>query len=455
MATRMHSAPTPAEAKRIDLDEVRAIAKEAFIFGLPLVYIALDVETSTNVDRPYGMHAPINQFAHVRDFPDAANNPIVGMNVDTLYSLARLDLLWEPTVLSVPEMGSRWWIMQLIDAWNDVPAAPGTRTVGSHGGDFVLVGPHWQGIIPEGLTKIRVDTNLLTVAGRTFTRGAADLAAVRKIQNGYRLTPLSRWGHAYTPPENVPIHPGVDTRTPVPRQVFAMSPKDFFSRLNSLLLDNPPRPADFPTLERIARIGIAPGATFSSDTLDAETRAAIEQGMEEARRAIRDEKARMGEMVNGWQIARDLGHYGTKYLYRATWTYFAVGGNVVEDACYPVAIFDSEGEPLSGANDYVLRFAKEELPPARYFWSLTMYDGDSYLVPNRIDRYALGDRSDMTWGDDGSLTIYIQQESPGADKEANWLPAPAGAITLALRIYGPEPSVADGSWRPPGIQKVG
>jgi hypothetical protein len=453
---RLSPAWMPAMSETVALapSQVEAIAEEAFLFGLPLVYIALNFDAMTNVPKPEGMRAPAGQFAHVRSFPDAKSNPIVGMNVDTLYSFGNLDLADEPFVLSVPDMGNRWWIMQLIDGWNDVPDAPGARTVGGKGGDFALVGPNWQGSLPAGLTEIRSDTNLLMIGGRTFTAGEADVPNVHKVQDGYRLTPLSKWGSAYAPSPTVPVKPGVDATTPVPKLVFAMSPQAFFSKLVDLLVTNPARQADAPVLARMAELGIAPGAKFDFEAFDFKTQTAITAGVAAARQAILSGKPNMGEMINGWQVALDLGRYGTRYLYRAIWTYFAVGGNLVEDACYPMAIYDGRGELLTGANNYVLRFAKEEIPPAHAFWSLTMYDDEVYLVPNPLDRYSLGDRSEMTYGDDGSLTIYIQRTSPGPEKESNWLPAPDGAINLALRIYGPGPTVVDGSWRPPGVQKA-
>ncbi len=434
--------------------EANAIAQEAYIFGLPLVYVAVSFDAETNVAKPAGIRAPINQFAHVREFPDAKANPIVGMNVDTLYSIGHLDLAVEPIVLSVGEMGDRWWIMQLIDAWNDVPASPGSRTLADKGGNFALVGPHWKGKLPPGLSEIRSDTDLLMIGGRTYTAGKADFAAVHKAQDGYRLTPLSKWGTQYTPPSSVPVKPGIDVKTPPPKQVFAMSAQEFFSRLNALMVGNPPRQNDSLTLALIAKIGVAPGVSFDLEEFEPDVRKAIEDAIPVAQQAIRDEEAHMGEMVNGWQIARDLGRYGTKYLYRAAWTFFAVGGNLVEDACYPLALADSEGKKLTGTNTYVIHFAKDQIPPVNAFWSLTMYDLESYLVPNTIDRYALGDRDKLKFGNDGSLTVYLQQKSPGVDKESNWLPTPAGGFKLALRLYVPKKSVADGTWKPPAVERM-
>ena len=451
MATAKEKDLSPADAK--------AIAQEGFIFGLPPVYIAVQADTMTNVAKPEGGRAPFNQFDHHRKFPDAANNKIVGMNVDTLYSLANLDLRAEPMVLSVPPMdGKRWWLMQVIDAWNDVPAAPGARTQGNKGGNFALVGPNFKGTLPIELTELRVDTSLAALGGRTYTADEKDYAAVNRIQDQYRLIPLSQWkeaGAKYTPPAGVPVKPGVDLKAPVPVQVFKLSAEQFFGRLAELLVDNPARAADAPVMARLARLGVVPGATFSIDAFDAATRKAIEEGIAAAQQQVRDQESKMGEMVNGWQIARDLGRYGTKYPYRAAWTFFGVGGNLVEDALYPLTVVDSDGQKLSGTNKYELRFAKGQTPPVDAFWSLTLYDKDSYLVDNSLNRYALGDRSGCKLGDDGSLTIYLQAESPDKDKESNWLPTPKdGAFKLALRLYIPKAQVADGSWKPPAVKRV-
>ncbi|MGB2632410.1 MAG: DUF1254 domain-containing protein [Candidatus Acidiferrum sp.] len=437
---------TPAEAKDI--------SREAYTFGLPLVYIGLMFDVNTDVANPEGTRAPVNQFAHVREFPDAKANPIVGMNVDTLYSLASLDLSQEPIVLSIPEMGKRWWLMQLLDMWNDVPAAPGSRTVGGKGGNFALVGPNWTGSLPPGLTEIRCDTNLMMIGGRTYTAGKLDYANVHKVQDGYKLTPLSKWRTDYKSPRDVPVKAGFNDKTPIPKQVFAMSPDEYYSRLDEMLVGNPARPADAPVMARMAKLGIVPGKKFSMAGFDPEQQKAIGEGVAEAQKDIIAGQAKMGKMVNGWQVALDLGRYGTNYLYRASWTYFGVGGNLAEDAIYPLAITDSDGKVLSGTNSYTLTFPKGQLPPVGAFWSLTMYDADSFLVPNALNRYALGDRDKWKLNKDGSLTIYVQEQSPAKDKEANWLPAPKGDFKVALRLYMPKHSVIEGTWTPPPLERV-
>ena len=444
---------TQHQQASISPDEAKAIAQEAWIFGMPLVYIEIQIDTATHVSKVDQAHAPINQFVHYRAFPDASNRTVVGFNVDTLYSLAQLDLSKEPMVLSVPDMGNRFWVMQIIDAWNNVPHAPGSRTVGSKGGHFAIVGPTWKGTLPQGLTELRVPTNLRCSVGARIPAVPTTTPRSMRCKTSTSWCLSFAWGKAYTPPDNVPLKAGVDTKTPVPKQVLAMSPEDFFNRLNRLLVTNPPEPDDPKTMARIATLGIAPGATFRMDAFTPEVRKAIEDGVADGIKIMR-ETAR-GKMVNGWQIALDMGRYGTKYAYRAGWTFFGVGGNLPEDAVYPFAEIDADGKPFNGANKYTLHFTKAEIPPVNAFWSLTMYDDDAYLVPNPINRYALGDRSHLTFDGDGGLTLYIQSDSPGKDKESNWLPAPKDAdFKLALRLYAPKKEVADGTWAPPPVKRT-
>ena len=419
------------------------------------VYIAVQIDTNTNVSWPAGGRAPLNQFAHFRALPDASDQVVVGLNVDTLYSIASLDLSQGPLVLSVPEMGERYWLMQLIDAWNGIPHVPGTRTLGGKGGDFAIVGPDWTGELPAGLSELQMPTNLGIVGGRTYVSGPEDYAAVHALQDQYRLVPLEAWGSDWAPPPEVPVQAGVDVKTPVPRQVLAMTPQAFFGRLNALLVTNPPYAADAPVMERISRLGVAPGARFPWERLEPALQDAIRAGVEAGKQAIHDQEAHLGEHVNGWQVTLDMGRYGTRYAYRAAWTFFGVGGNLIEDACYPLATTDGNGERLDSSHRYTLRFDRDQLPPVNAFWSLTMYDPESYLVDNAAGRYSLGDRSGLSPDDDGALTLHLQRDKPDGATEPNWLPAPReGAFKVALRLYSPKPEVVHGAWQPPPIQRV-
>jgi hypothetical protein len=222
-----------------------------------------------------------------------------------------------------------------------------------------------------------------------------------------------------------------------------------------LLKGNPPHASDAPFLERIERIGIVSGAAFRLEDYPAEIRKAIEEGVASAKRSIQENQDKGAAPINGWQINMDMGRYGTRYAYRAMTTFYAVGGNLAEDAIYPIALADGEGDRLNGANAYELRFPKGALPPAEAFWSLTLYDADSFLVPNPINRYSLGDRNDLKIAADGSLTIYIQSEATGQGKEPNWLPAPENQnFKIVMRLYSPGKDATAGTWKPPAIKRI-
>jgi len=305
--------------RNLSLDEARTLARDAWVFGMPLVYVEKQIDLTTQVPKPHGPLAPINQFALYREFPDATNRTVVGLNVDTLYALASFDLSPGPLVLSVPEIGDRFWIMQIIDGWNNVPHAPGSRTVGGKGGNFAITGPNWRGTLPAGLTELPMPTSLGFIGGRIYTAGKADYDAVHALQDKLRLAPLSEWGRTYAPPENVPLKPGVDAKTPVPTQVLAMPPEAFFGRLNALMVTNPPEPADPATMARLAKLGVTPGATFDMNAFSPDVRKAIEESVAQGQKLMRETSR--GKAVNGWEITLDMGRYGTNYPYRAAWTF--------------------------------------------------------------------------------------------------------------------------------------
>lgn len=437
----------------LTVNEARELAREAWLFGMPLVMFEKQVDYITYVNKPEETKAPINQFAHYRKFVDASNRAIVGFNVDNLYSLAWLDLSAEPLVLSVPAMGDRYWVMQIVDAWNGVPAAPGSRTHSSVKPHlFLIAGPDWEGKVPKGMEILRSPTNLAGIGGRTYCAGPSDYAAVNRLQDQYTLTPLSAWGKQYVSPTNVPLKKGVDGKTLVNIQVMSLTADQFFSNLNRLLATNPPYTADAAMLKKLAPLGIKPGATFSSAAFGTDVKKAIDEGMALGKAAMADEAKKLGKIVDHWMLTYDMGRYGTRYAYRAAWTFVGIGGNVLEDAFYPLTTQDSDGQQLTGEHAYTLSFKKGEWPPAQAFWSITLYDMEGYLVDNAINRYAIGDRSNLKANPDGSLTIYIQDKSPGKEKEANWLPAPkAGPFKLAMRLYAPTEKVIKGSWVPPAV----
>jgi hypothetical protein len=454
------TAAAPAAAADTAAMEQKALEAgvEAVVYGLPLVIMDITRAKTTNVAGVESFAAPVNQFANVREFPDASFKDVVRANVDTLYSSVFLDLTKEPMVLSVPDTKGRYYLMPLMDAWTNVVASPGKRTTGTKPGTFVITGPGWTGAVPPGTTEIKSPTNMGWIIGRTQTNGPDDYAAVRAIQDGFKLVPLSSFGKPYAPPAGT-VDPNVDMKTAPVDQLKAMSSTAFFSRLAKLLEDNPPPAAEAPVLAKLAAIGIVPGEAFDPSKLDPAVAKGLEQSVSTALAKLTAASKATGAPVNGWRVPpMILGNFGTEYGARAVVALVGLGANLPADAVYPSVFIDADGQPFDGANKYVIRFEKDSTPPVNAFWSVTMYDANSFFVPNAINRYAVSSWMPFRKNADGSLDIYVQSESPGPDKEVNWLPAPAnGPFNMTLRMYWPKeqaPSIIDGTWKPPAVTKV-
>jgi hypothetical protein len=432
----------------------RAAAKDGYVYGYPLVLMDVSRAKLTNVPnalRP-GL-APINQFGNIKTFPDATFNDVVSPNADTLYSSAWLDLAKEPVVLSVPDTQGRYYLMPMLDAWTNVFASPGKRTTGTGKGNFAITGPAWASALPAGLKQIKSPTDMVWIIGRTQTNGPSDFAAMNSLQAQYKLTPLSAWGKIYIPPSNVPTDANIDMKAAPVDTVAAMDARAFFNRLAMLMKNNPPAAADAPIVARLASIGIAPGQSFDLDRSGNEMAKAISEGVNRVLEL--GQNPGNGRFVNGWTMAtRDMGSYGTNYDARAGVARVGLGANLRADAIYPMARVDSEGRPLNGGNRYVVHFDKGQTPPSNAFWSVTMYNSKQLFVANPINRYAIGHRDKPKYNKDGSLDIWIQHDSPGKDRESNWLPADAGDFNLMMRIYWPKEAVTSGEWDPPAVNKV-
>jgi len=439
----------------VSADEASEIAVEAYVFGYPLVLMDVTRQGMTAVPKAGALKAPANQFIHVREFPDPTFTDVVSPNADTLYSTAWLDLTKEPIILSLPDVGKRYYLMEMMDAWTNVFAAPGTRTTGNGRGDFAIVGPQWKGKLPADVEEIKSPTNMAWLLGRTQTNGKEDYAAVRSIQDQYKLTPLSAWGKDYKPPDNAPVEAGIDVKTPPVERVAKMDAVTFFARLNTLMKDNPPANADASAVNSFAAIGVAPGTPFDLKSLDQAVAKSVEGSVKAAQaKIIAEARKPHGKKVNGWDVMTNLGRYGTDYLFRSVVALVGLGANLPEDAIYPRATEDTDGQPLTGANSYVVHFPTGQLPPVNAFWSLTMYNSKQFFVQNPINRYAIGDRDKLKFNDDGSLTINIQHESPGKEKESNWLPAPKDSFNVFMRLYWPKKEIVDGAWKMPGVERV-
>lgn len=432
-------------------DEAKALAREAYIYLYPLVLMDVTRRQATNA--PAGQtvgRGPANEFVHIRTYPPAEFKDVVRPNFDTLYSIAWLDLTNGPLLVSVPDTAGRYYLLPLLDMWTEVFAVPGKRTTGTTAKTFAVVPPKWDGELPDGVERIDTPTPQVWIIGRIQTNGAADYAAVNSLQDRMSIAPLTEHGHTVFHAD-----PAVDMKTPPMAQVDAMSGKAFFAYAADIMSINPPHLVDQPILARIRRIGIVPGTPFDAQSFSDEIADAIDAGAKEGRKALDESSPTLARVVNGWQMNTDtMGVYGTYFIKRACIALMGLGANPPEDAVYPLNLADADGKPLDGKNTYVLHFEKQELPPVDAFWSVTMYGPEGFAYPNPINRCAIGDRDRLQFNKDGSLDLYFQHSSPGSQKESNWLPSPAGAFNLTMRLYYPRPAVTEGHWAPPPVKRT-
>ncbi len=452
-AIALMAAPTAAQEKGNEKGATD-IGVEAYVYGYPLVTMEMTRRVMTNVAAPQGTHAPMGQFLLMRKYPDAAFKDVTAPNADTLYSTAWLDLAKEPYILSLPDMDGRYFLMPMLSGWTEVFEVPGKRTTGTKAQAYAITGPNWRGKLPVGVKELKAPTNMVWILGRTYCTGTPeDYKACHAVMDKYALVPLSAFGKRYTPPAKM-VDPAIDTKTPVREQVHKMDAVAYFTLLAKLMKDNPPAKADAPIVEKLARIGLVPGKDFDASKLPA---AAAKLIPERAQKQIMGHFKSAGSDVNGWIFTTKAGVYGTDYLQRAFITAIGLGANRPQDAVYPTSEVDADGKPFSGANKYAVHFPKGQTPPANAFWSITMYNADYFFVDNPLNRYTVSPRNDLKYNADGSLDIYIQNESPGKDKEANWLPAPKGRFVLMMRLYWPKeaaPSIIDGTWKLPAVKKL-
>lgn len=434
------------------------IASDAYVYGYPLVTMEMTRRVMTNVVKAEGSRAPMGTLIKLRTYPDATFRDVTAPNADTLYTTAFFDVGAEPWVVSVPDMKGRYFLLPFLDGWTDVFQVPGSRTTGTGAQTYLVTGPGWSGTVPDGMVQLKSPTGLVWMLGRIYCTGTPeDYAAVHALQDQFKLFPLSAFGKDYAPPDGK-VDTAIDMKTPVRDQVNALDAAAYFTLLAELLKRNPPSAKDAPALERFKRIGLVPGQSFDAKSMDARWAKRLPQFSFD--RIMLHFKLSDGDVknINGWGYTTKTGLYGTDYLQRALVTAIGLGANRPQDAVYPTSLKDKDGRDYSGANKYQLRFAADQLPPVKGFWSLTMYDAAMFFVANPINRYSMSMRTNPKLEADGSLVIYVQNESPGADKEANWLPAPKDRFNLMLRLYWPDennPSILDGSWVIPAVTKVG
>jgi len=472
--------------------QAHAIGVQAYLYLYSLVTMDVTRRQLTNVDRPDGVHGPANTFANVSTYPTAEMKVVVRPNFDTLYSSAWLDLTKEPMIVSAPDTHGRYYMLPMLDMWTDVFASPGWRTTGTKAHSWAVVPPGWKGTLPADVDRIDAPTPYVWIIGRTKTDGPSDYDAVHKIQAGYLITPLSAWHHTTAPitgaanpsvdtgkppkffayaeeafgprlrhPTDVsgsrtPEEPitglvdrSVDMKTPPKVQVDSMSAGKFFAYAAEIMKLQPPHVTDQPIVALMRQVGFEPGNSFDLDKAAAAVRRAFETVAKDAQHLMAWKLPSLARVVNYWSMNTDtMGVYGNYYLKRAIVAQIGLGANLPEDAIYPLNIGDQAGKPLDGAKRYVLHFAHDGLPPTDGFWSVTLYDSEGYQVANSLNRFAVSSWMPFHFNPDGSLDLYFQNESPGADKEANWLPSPKGPFNLVMRLYAPRSEALTGEWKP-------
>jgi hypothetical protein len=442
-------------AEAITEEEAHAIGVDAYLYFYPIVTMDVTRRQLTNQEaKPGAMGGPANSFANINTFPTADMRSVVRPNFDTLYSSGWLDLTEEPMVVSAPDTDGRYYLLPMLDMWTDVFASPGWRTTGTQAGNFLVTPPNWSGTVPDGFTQIKAPTPYVWIIGRTKTDGPADYDAVHKIQSGYKITPLSQWGKEPVPPE-AKIDPSIDMKTPPKVTVDTMKARPYFAYAAELLKLHPPHMTDQPIIAQLKRIGFEAGKSFDLDKADPAVKKGLDNAPEAAQALMAWKMASLARVANGWSMNTDtMGVYGNYYLKRAMVSQVGLGANLPEDAIYPLNLADEDGKTLDGTSNYTIHFAKGEIPPVKAFWSITLYDLDGFQIANPLNRFAVSSWMPFKYNPDGSLDLYFQNESPGGDKEANWLPAPKGPFNLTMRLYAPKSEALTGKWNPPPVLRV-
>lgn len=434
------------------MENVWDLVEKAYIYAFPLMIMDTTMKVSTNTEEVQDMgKAPANQWMHAKKLATSKFRQVVTPNVDTLYSQLFMDLTEDAVVLHKPAV-DRYVMFQVMDAWSDTVAVLGTGGDTDEERTYLVTGPNFKGEVPEGLVQVKIPTSIAWLLGRTICYGPDDLDNIYKIQGQMDAKPLSVWKSGGQPPKGKydPANDGVPIK-----MAFNQGPKAFFDRINEMLIDNPPYPEDKPLLDEIAKIGVGPGLKFDPSVLGPEAAdkwPAMIKGLMPKLTGITDRfqiKNRSFKFL-GAPISR----FGTEYDYRCLVAIGGFGANPVDVAVYMKSGYDDAGVILNGKDQYIMHIDAGQMPPVKEkgFWSITAYGDDDFLIENPIERYSVSDRTPFVKNDDGSVDIYIQSDKPEGH-EANWLPVCPDGFHLFLRVYRPEDSVLDGSWKAPSICK--
>lgn len=448
---------TPAMSHSLEKGEVQKIAEEAYLYAFPMV-MAYGILYENNIDKTASQYkGPLNQIANESRVFTPKDTSVVTPNSDTPYSVLMMDLRTEPMVICVPKIEKeRYYSVQLTSQYTFNFGYIGSRATGNEAGCYGVTGPHWDGKTPGKLKKMfQSETEFAAGIFRTQLFNADDMDNVKKIQEQYKILPLSTFLNQPTPKAAPQVAwPKIDKKS---------MESDPFTYLNFLLQFAPPvgsAAVEKPLRERFAKIGIEAGKSFTTDKFSPEQKVELENGMKSALEKIKHQTTMLGREENNWRVTTN--GFGDRAMLKDNWTLRAAAamagiyGNDAVEALYPMTKRDSKGELLDGSkHQYTLTFPANQLPPVKAFWSVTMYDGKSQLlIENPINRYLINSSMlpNLKKNPDGSLTLYIQKDSPGPEKESNWLPAPDGPIYLVMRLYWPKESALKGRWKPQGVK---
>lgn len=430
-----------------------SLGVQAYVWGYPVVISEkrsrLGMASSEEIV-PHKLRGPLNTLVSAKELltPDFEN--VQSPNNDTLYTTAWLDLSDGPLVYHIPDMAGRFYTYQFIDAYTNNFFYVSQRTYGFQEMDFAICGPGWAGQLPQGVTRVDCPTPTVFVIGRLGVSGPDEVPAVHALQERMSLVPLKHYSQAEYKPETVKLAK--------PARNYD-GPLGFFEELGDRIVQNPPPPQDYGLMGLFKEIGLTVDHGFDADILSEPMKRGLERALQDGEAVIAAKAKSMGREVNGWQLAPVAPEYfGNDYPYRAAVGWQSMYVNDPIEAYYPGVYADGDGQTLDGSkHGYVLRFEAGQTPPVNAFWSTTMYDLEKRLmVANPINRYSIGDRTaGLQYGEDGSLEIYIQHQSPGPDKESNWLPAPNAPFYMLLRMYLPQIEILNGQYEIPAVQRVG
>ncbi len=432
--------------------DLETIAETGYLFGYPLLVMDAARRMHTAVPIASPQQAPPNEFAHARTLPGPSDKDIIRPHVDSLNSVAWLDLSHGPVKLSIPPI-DRYFLMEIWDGLCDLVQVISSRTSGVSAQEFVLAGPHWQGALPSDIEMLRSPTDTVWINGRIQAVAGEDIETVYRLQKQFHLTTLPRGNAAAT--RRKPYVVDLIGKVTTPQEYIAgLNAATFYSRLSQLIRRNNLPAWDAPLIDKLTRIGISTRWDFLFEMLPPTTAHAMRAAVRNARLRIAEAERNAGKkMANNWLLHAHPRRYGTNYLDRAVDLRLGLVSATDDVFCLQTDV-DQTGETLNGLNEYVIHFEAERLPPVNAHWSITLYNSKCLLAANHIRRHVIGNLDNLRINPDNSYPIYVQHEWPGESKDSNWLPAPSGDFELVFRLYWPKAEVLQGKWQPPAVVRV-